>query len=249
MAILVIPYHIGIYMRHTVPSAPPPQQRHHEPIQRSTSITVYKQPHLTTIHSSALSSLRKVFITESARNKLSSSHQALNSLLFAPDGYPTATEDPAEIEETARTGTVGGGTGSGRERRDWVPLMGDPLFPSGRLYFSYFVRLSKQECDKFEQNAVQVISRNSLLIRNSSRTRYWKYILAPTQKLIEVAAFASLVASVHLPPYLQYSLLHSVVSHGQQNFEFYQYEGLELPHTRQQAKQHLIFILEGVRRV
>ena len=95
-------------MRHTVPSAPPPQQRHHDPIQRSTSVTVYKQPHLTTIHSSALSSLRKVFITESARNKLSSSHHALNSLLFALDGYPTATEDPAEIEETARTGTVGG---------------------------------------------------------------------------------------------------------------------------------------------
>ena len=125
-------------MRQTVPSVPPPQQRHHEPIQRSTSITVYKQPHLTTIHSSALSSLRKVFITESARNKLSSSHHALNSLLFALDGYPTATEDPAEIEETARTETVGGGdTGSGRERRDWVPLTGDPLFPSGRLYFSH----------------------------------------------------------------------------------------------------------------
>ena len=84
--------------------------------------------------SSALSSLRKVFITESAMNKLSSSHHALNSLLFALDGYPTATEDPVEIEETARTGTVGGGTGSGRERRDWVPLTGDPLFPSGRLY-------------------------------------------------------------------------------------------------------------------
>ena len=80
-------------------------------------------------------SLRKVFITESASNKLSSSHHALNSLLFALDGYPTATGDPAEIEETARTGTVGGGTGSGRERRDWVPLTGDPLFPSGRLYF------------------------------------------------------------------------------------------------------------------
>ena len=70
------------------------------------------------------------------KNKLSSSHHALNSLLFALDGYPTATEDPAEIEETARTETVGGGdTGSGRERRDWVPLTGDPLFPSGRLYF------------------------------------------------------------------------------------------------------------------
>ena len=132
-------------MRHTVPhrhlnasycttcaSTPATASR----TQRSTSITVYKQAHLTTIHSSALSSLRKVFITESARNKLSSSHHALNSLLFALDGYPTATEDPAEIEETARTGTVGGGTGSGRERRDWVPLTGDPLFPSGRLYFS-----------------------------------------------------------------------------------------------------------------
>ena len=109
-------------MRHTVPSAPPPQERRHKPIQRSTSITVYKQPHLTTIHSSALSSLRKVVITESARKKLSSSHHAFNSLLFALDGYPTATEDPAEIEETVRTETVGGGdTGSGRERRDWVP--------------------------------------------------------------------------------------------------------------------------------
>ena len=129
-------------MRHTVPSAPPPQQRHHEPIQRSTSITVYKQPHLTTIHSSALSSLRKVFITKSTRNKLSSSHHALNSLLFALDGYPTATEDPTEIEETARTGTVGGGdTRSGRERRDWVPLTGTQSSRKGRLYFSTWCRV------------------------------------------------------------------------------------------------------------
>ena len=89
------------------------------------------------LSTSITSSLRKVFITESARNKLSSSHHAPNSLLFALDGYPTATEDPAEIEETARTETIGGGdTGSGREHQDWVPLTGDPLFPSGRLYFS-----------------------------------------------------------------------------------------------------------------
>ena len=40
-----------------------------------------------------------------------------------PDGYPTATEDPAEIEETARSGTVeGGDTGSGQEHQEWVPL-------------------------------------------------------------------------------------------------------------------------------
>ena len=47
-----------------------------------------------------------------------------HSLLFAPDGYPTATEDSAEIEETVRTGTTrGGDTGSGR---DWGPLYGGP---------------------------------------------------------------------------------------------------------------------------
>ena len=129
---------IDVYVRHTVPYRHPHASHcticastpatDYEPIQRSTSITVYKQPHLATIHSSALSSLRKVIITESARNKLSSSHHALNSLLFATDGYPTATEDPAEIEETARTGAVGGGDArSGRERRDWIPLAGDPL--------------------------------------------------------------------------------------------------------------------------
>ena len=36
-------------------------------------------------------SSRKVFITKSTRNKLSSPHHALNSLMFAPDGYLTAT--------------------------------------------------------------------------------------------------------------------------------------------------------------
>ena len=123
---------IDVYVRYTVPYRHPHASHcticastpatDYEPIQRSTSITVYKQPHLATIHSSTLSSLRKVIITESARNKLSSSHHALNSLLFAPDGYPTATEDPVEIEETAKTGAVGGGDArSGQEHRDWVP--------------------------------------------------------------------------------------------------------------------------------
>ena len=89
-------------------------------------------PHLTA--ETALSSLRKVIITESARNKLSSSHHALNSLLFAPDGYPTATEDPAEIKETARIGAVGGGGArSGRERRDWVPR----TLPFGKTLLSH----------------------------------------------------------------------------------------------------------------
>ena len=132
---------IDVYMRHTVPYRHPHASHcticapatDYEPIQRSTSITVYKQLHFTTIHSSALSSLRKVIITESARNKLPSSHHTLNSLLFAPDGYPTATEDPAEIEETARTGTVGGGDArSGWEHRDWVPLCGGPTLPFGK---------------------------------------------------------------------------------------------------------------------
>ena len=56
-------------------------------------------------------------------------------MLLAPDGYPTATEYPAEIEETVRPGAIGGGdTGSGRELQDWVLLTGDPLFPLGRFY-------------------------------------------------------------------------------------------------------------------
>ena len=38
--------------------------------------------------------------------ELSSPHYALKSLLFAPDGYPTATEDPTEIKETARIGSL-----------------------------------------------------------------------------------------------------------------------------------------------
>ena len=72
---------------------------------------------------SALSSLRKVFITESARNNFifTSPCHALNSLLFAPDGYPTATEDPTEIEETARTGTAGGDDTRGAREPKGVP--------------------------------------------------------------------------------------------------------------------------------
>ena len=82
---------------------------------------------------------------KSARNKISSSHHALNSLLFAPDGYPTATEDPAEIEETVRTGAVGGGEArSGRERRDWVPRN------LGRLYFL-------AELTRNIQNSIKVV--------------------------------------------------------------------------------------------
>ena len=46
------------------------------------------------------------------------------------DGYFTAMENPAEIDETARSGTVGGGnTRSGQEYQEWVPFMGDPCFP------------------------------------------------------------------------------------------------------------------------
>ena len=41
-----------------------------------------------------------------------------------------------DIEETARTGaTCGGDARSGRERRDRVPLMGDPRFPPGSFYY------------------------------------------------------------------------------------------------------------------
>ena len=107
-------------MRHTVPSAPLPQQRHHEPIQRSTSITVYKQPHLTTIHSSALSPLRKVFITESARNKLSSSHHALNSLLFAlplPQRIPRKSRRQRGLEPLGEAPGVVGSAETGSPLR------------------------------------------------------------------------------------------------------------------------------------
>ena len=130
---------ISIYTHHTVLSVPTPQQRHAASVTNTSSITV--QAATSHDHSSTLSSLRKVFITESGRNKLSSPHHALNSLLFAPDGYPTATEDPAGIKETERSGTIGGrDTGSGWECRDWVPFMGGPHFPLGRIIFS-IVRL------------------------------------------------------------------------------------------------------------
>ena len=40
----------------------------------------------------------------------------LNEIVQGRFSYPTATEEPAEIEETARTGTIGGGdTRSGRD--------------------------------------------------------------------------------------------------------------------------------------
>ena len=58
-------------------------------------------------------------------------NHTLNSLLFAPDDYPTATEDQGEIEETAMSGTVeGSGTRIGRERRALgLPYGGGPTLP------------------------------------------------------------------------------------------------------------------------
>ena len=74
--------------------------------------TFYSSPHFTLFPEEGLHH-------KSAINKLSSPHHALNSLLFAPDGYPTATEDPVEIEETVRSGTIeGGDTRRGWERRN-----------------------------------------------------------------------------------------------------------------------------------
>ena len=59
-------------------------------------------------------------ITESTKNKdkYLITH-TLNRLLFVPDGSPQPTEVQADIEETTRTGAVGGkDAGNGREHRD-----------------------------------------------------------------------------------------------------------------------------------
>ena len=47
--------------------------------------------------------------------------------------------------------------------------------PEDKNPYPYFVHLSTTECDQLEQNAVQVHSRSSLIIRNSDSTKYWKY--------------------------------------------------------------------------
>ena len=79
-----------------------------------------KHTHIRTLTHSALSSLKKVVITESARNKdnyLIPHTHTLNRLLSAPDGSPNAPDVQVDIEETVRTGAIGeDATGSAETR-------------------------------------------------------------------------------------------------------------------------------------
>lgn len=72
----------------------------------------------------------------------------------------------------------------------------------------YLVRFSKTECDLFEQNAVQVHSKSSLIIRNYNSMKYWKY--SPNYS----SAFSTLLGKSSMRVQtcrglLQYSLLPS----------------------------------------
>ena len=124
-------------------------------------------------------------------------------------------------------------------RQDWSTFYGTPDF-------SYFIHLSQEECDVFESGAVQVNSFTSLVIRNRDSTKYWKFNVKATMEFVSLETIQAVRIELNAGSYLQQSLLHSSISQ-QGGRIFYQYEGLKPPLSRQEAKSHLLALVEGVR--
>lgn len=113
--------------------------------------------------------------------------------------------------------------------------------PNLQPQFSFFIRLSQDECDEFEAGAVQVASSSSLIVRNQRGSVYWKY----SRKHTETFYMLESLQKISKANYLQHSLLHS--SHVGNNIIFYRYEGLSPPFSRADAKEHLLPLVEGVK--
>lgn len=116
-------------------------------------------------------------------------------------------------------------------RQDWSCFSGIPDF-------SFFVRFSQEECDVFVPGAVQVSSTTSSIVRNRECTKYWKFTKKESTKFVQLT-----VVAINGGSHLQYSLLPSSIS--QQGF--LQYDGLKPPLSREEAKSHLLPLVEGVR--
>ena len=104
------------------------------------------------------------------------------------------------------------------------------------------MRLSQEDCDKLQLNLEQVPSWGSIVLRTRDKTKYFKN---PIEKHTELFVRFATRNIYQRGSALQNSLLpESMVWCGIQ--EFYQYKGLVEPYSRQEAKGHLIALLEGV---
>ena len=117
------------------------------------------------------------------------------------------------------------------------------------IHFQYFIRLSQQECDYLQSNLApiqQVESQNSILLRTTNGTKYFKnHIDDPTTQFTIFASIEFTRITYLGPATITNSLLPECSFQcGEQTF--YQYEGLVEPYSRGEAKEHLIALLEGV---
>ena len=88
----------------------------------------------------------------------------------------------------------------------------------------------------FESGGVQVESKASLIIRNHSSTKYWKFNPKHSEHFG--------VLAMHPPP--SYSLIkYSPQRYG--DFEFNEYRGLWPPFSREDAKRYLVCLLEQLK--
>ena len=112
---------------------------------------------------------------------------------------------------------------------------------------AYFVRLNEQECDTIERGAIQVQSRSSLILRNQSNTTYWKYNKYRSKLYAQTAEREIVRRQYSGQNYLQFSLL-PFARERRGRLEFYKFDAIQDPLTRDEAKLCLIPLLDGLRR-
>ena len=112
--------------------------------------------------------------------------------------------------------------------------------------FSYFIRLSPEECRELGEDVVQISSQSSYLFHSPSQAKYFKRSTAVTHQFSALAAVSMDCFEYTNQVVLKHSLLpeKSIKLFG--NMLFYQYVELDQPISRDQAKQELVSLLKGV---
>ena len=97
----------------------------------------------------------------------------------------------------------------------------------------YLIHLSQEECNVLERGTTQVFSPSSIILK--SNTAFWKFNRNATRKYLTLA----------LKKMFMFTLLpSSLEEHGNQ--DFYKFESLQPPLSREHAKQCLLSLLDGL---
>lgn len=108
----------------------------------------------------------------------------------------------------------------------------------------FFVRLSEEECNLIERGATQVLSSSSLIVK--SNTAFWKFNRQASRTYRELAGEAKHLAR-QKQKLFQFTLLPvSIEKHGDCAFD--KLEPLQPPLSRENAKQCLLSLLDGLQR-